>query len=66
MKTQGKWYQRITMDKNNIIGLILIFGILMGYSYFTAPTPQQLAEQERITDSIRIAEERIAAMRMAN
>jgi len=61
MKTQGKWYQRITMDKNNIIGLILIFGILMGYSYFTAPTPQQLAEQERITDSIRIAEERIAA-----
>jgi len=58
---RGKWYQRITMDKNNIIGLILIFGILMGYSYFTAPTAQQLEEQERINDSIRIAEERIAA-----
>lgn len=49
------------MDKNNIIGFILILGILLGYTYFTAPTPQQLEEQERINDSIRIAKERITA-----
>ena len=46
------------MDKNNIIGLVLIFMILMGYSYFTAPTEVQIAEQKRIRDSISLAEER--------
>jgi len=49
------------MDKNNIIGFVLILGILMGYSYFTAPTQQQLEEQQRVQDSIRIAEEQIIA-----
>ena len=46
------------MDKNNIIGLILIFMILMGYSYYTAPTQQQIEEQQRVRDSISLVEER--------
>ncbi len=32
--------------------------ILMGYSYFTAPTDAQIAEQKRVRDSISLAEER--------
>ena len=45
------------MDKNNIIGLILIFAILMGYNYYTAPTQQQIEEQKRARDSISLAQE---------
>ena len=44
------------MDKNNIIGFVLIFAILMVWMRVTAPSPEQLAEQERIQDSIRVAQ----------
>ncbi len=47
------------MDKNNIIGLILIFGILMGYSWYTAPTQAQIEEQQRVRDSIQIAQQEV-------
>jgi YidC/Oxa1 family membrane protein insertase len=43
------------MDKNSIIGLILIFFVLMGYSYFTAPTPEEAAKIKQKRDSIENA-----------
>lgn len=47
------------MDKNSIIGIVLIFMILMGYNYMTAPTPLQIEEQKRLRDSTRLAEEQV-------
>ncbi len=46
------------MDRNNVIGFILIFLILMGYAYLTSPSPEELAEMQRVQDSIQIAEAR--------
>ena len=47
------------MDKNSIIGIVLIFMILMGYNYITAPSQQQIDEQKRLNDSTRVAQELI-------
>ncbi len=44
------------MDKNQITGVFLIFLLLIGYTYFNAPSAEQLAEQARIQDSIKMAE----------
>lgn len=44
------------MDKNSIIGFVLIFMILMGYNYYTAPSAEEMkaAQMEtRAQDSIR-------------
>lgn len=40
------------MNKNTIIGLVLIFGIFIGYSYLVSPSQDQLMEQKRKADSI--------------
>ena len=40
-------------NKNTLIGFILIAAILFGWMYFMTPTKEQLAEQQRIQDSIR-------------
>lgn len=45
------------MDKNTIIGLVIIFVILIGFSYFTRPSEEQLKETQR-QDSIVKAETR--------
>ena len=34
------------MDKNTIIGFVLIFGIIVGFSWFNRPTEEQIAEQK--------------------
>lgn len=39
------------MDRNTIIGLVLIFLILIGFSYFTRPSEEQ-KEAQRLQDSI--------------
>ena len=44
------------MDRNTIIGLILIGAILIGYSVLTKPSREEIAERQRIADSIRIAQ----------
>ena len=44
------------MDKNTIIGLLIIAGILIGYSLFTRPSQEELAERQRIADSTRNAQ----------
>jgi YidC/Oxa1 family membrane protein insertase len=45
------------MNKNTIIGLILIFGIFIGYSYLVSPSKEQLMQQKRKADSIYLANE---------
>lgn len=45
------------MDKNTITGLIVIFLILIGFSYFTRPDAEQLREMQR-QDSIAKVEQR--------
>jgi len=40
------------MDKNTIIGLVLIFAIMIGYSIMNQPSDEDLARQEFMRDSI--------------
>jgi len=47
------------MDKNSWIGLLLIVAILFGWSYFTQPTEEEKAAQERRIDSIAVANKAI-------
>ena len=42
-------------NKNTILGFVLIAAILFGWMYFMTPSKEQLAEQQRIQDSIRRA-----------
>jgi YidC/Oxa1 family membrane protein insertase len=39
-------------SKNTVIGFLLIFAILIGYYFLTAPSQEELAEQRRKQDSI--------------
>jgi YidC/Oxa1 family membrane protein insertase len=48
------------MDRNSITGIIIIVVILIGYSFFTKPDREQAAEQQRVADSIRRANQSIA------
>lgn len=40
------------MDRNTIIGIVLIFGILILFGYLNTPSKEQVAEQQRKSDSI--------------
>lgn len=40
-------------NKNTLIGFILIAAILFGWMYFMTPSKEQMAEQQRIQDSLR-------------
>lgn len=40
------------MDRNSLIGLLLIAGLLIGYSILTRPSEEELREQRRIQDSV--------------
>ena len=42
-------------NKNTLIGFALITAIIFGWMYFMSPSKEQLAEQQRIQDSIRQA-----------
>ncbi|MEI7663181.1 MAG: membrane protein insertase YidC [Bacteroidota bacterium] len=42
------------MNKNTIIGLVLIFGIFIAYSYLTRPSEEQMLQQKRKSDSINL------------
>ncbi len=44
------------MDKNNIIGFVLIFVIILGWSYMNMPSEDQLKEQQRL-DSLKRVEQ---------
>lgn len=49
------------MDRNSIIGILLITGILIGYSVLTKPTREEMAEQQRVADSIMKVRQEAAA-----
>jgi YidC/Oxa1 family membrane protein insertase len=34
------------MDKNTLVGFVLMFALLMGYNWYTAPTEEELAQME--------------------
>jgi YidC/Oxa1 family membrane protein insertase len=40
------------MDKNTIIGFVLILLVLVGFSYLNRPSPEQIEAQRRYNDSI--------------
>lgn len=40
------------MDRNTVIGITLIFGILVVWQYFASPSTEQLEAERRIQDSI--------------
>ena len=42
------------MDRNSIIGLLLIFGIILGYSWYTQPSPERLKQIQAQKDSIAL------------
>ncbi len=44
------------MDRNSVIGLVLITGILLGYSYFFGPSPEELAKQAEQTEQAQKVE----------
>ncbi|MCF8308740.1 MAG: membrane protein insertase YidC [Bacteroidales bacterium] len=47
------------MDRNTIIGLLVIFGILIGYSLWVSPSQEELQRQQEIRDSLeRVAQEK--------
>jgi YidC/Oxa1 family membrane protein insertase len=49
------------MDRNSIIGLLLIGLVLITFSLWTAPSEQELAERKRIQDSLTLAQQPKAA-----
>ena len=57
------------MDKNTITGLVIIFLILIGFSYLTRPSKEQVAEMQRKQDSIarvdRLRAQELAAQQQA-
>jgi len=44
------------MDKNTIIGLVLIAAIIFGFQWLNKPSQEQIAAQKRYNDSVRIAQ----------
>ena len=44
------------MDKNTILGLLIIAGLLIGYSLFTKPSREEQADLQRVRDSVALAE----------
>lgn len=49
------------MDRNQVIGFILIFALLLGYTYFNAPSEEEL-EQRRIELEEQARQDSIAAL----
>lgn len=41
------------MDRNTIIGLLLIFAILIGYSLWMAPDREEIEQRKQVEDSLR-------------
>jgi len=48
------------MDKNSVIGLLIIAAMIIGYSIYTQPSQEQLAQQKelQLQDSIKTAQEK--------
>lgn len=44
------------MDKNTVIGLLLITAIIIGFTIYNRPSQEQIAEQQRLRDSVALVE----------
>ena len=44
------------MDRNSIIGLLLMGAVLITFSIWNAPSQEDIAQQQRVRDSIAIVE----------
>lgn len=42
------------MDRNTVVGIVLIFAILIGFSYFNRPSEEQIAAAKRTQDSLEM------------
>ena len=40
------------MDRNQLIGFSLLFLLFLGYVYLSMPSPEEIAEQQRVQDSL--------------
>jgi YidC/Oxa1 family membrane protein insertase len=49
------------MDRNTIIGLVLIVGVLIGYSILTAPSKEEIARKKHQQDSIAQVTQKVIA-----
>ena len=45
------------MDKNTITGLVLIGILLVGFSYLSRPSEEQIAAQKKYYDSIAVVQQ---------
>lgn len=52
------------MDKNTITGLVLIGILLVGFSYLSRPSEEQLAAQKRYYDSIAVVQQEQEALKL--
>mgnify|MGYP003292799100 CR=1 FL=1 len=52
------------MDKNTWIGFLLIASIIVGFSLLSRPSKEELAERQRINDSIAFAQQMEAEAQM--
>ncbi|GHE44069.1 membrane protein insertase YidC [Sphingobacterium griseoflavum] len=50
------------MDRNTLIGLVLIFGILAGSFYLMKPSEQELKQEQKLQDSIKRAKEGLSPL----
>lgn len=50
------------MDRNNIIGIVLIFLLFIVWQTVTAPSREEMAEQRRVQDSIAMAQRAIDSL----
>ena len=53
------------MDKNTVVGFSLIFLLMLGWFYFTMPSEEELAQQQReqaIRDSLALVEQQTLAL----
>jgi YidC/Oxa1 family membrane protein insertase len=54
------------MNKENIIGLVLIFGMLIAYSIWMTPSQEELQQKQRVQDSIaQVRQWQLDSMRIA-
>ena len=52
---------KFNMDKNTIIGLLLITAIIIGFSIYNRPSQEQIAAQKRMRDSLALVDNERAA-----
>ena len=46
------------MDRNTILGLLLIFVLFIGYSWWSAPSKEELAAKQRTKDSLELVQQK--------